>query len=119
MSACPGILSSWATIVLCQLKLLPWSRDGIVTRPSFQLFGAPFTSYLMLLFRAAAVPGRVLALIAFDYPVGTWTVGSLVVIVPLLVLVWFLCRDRIIEIAPEREGFTGGFPMVAKRPRTD
>ena len=112
--ACLGILSSWAAIVLCQLKLLSWSKAGIAARPSFRLFGAPYTSYLTLAFLAG-----VLVLIAFDYPVGTWTVGSLVIIVPLLVLGWFLCRDRIIEIAQERDGFTGQFPVVTRRPLAD
>ena len=112
--ACLGILSSWAAIVLCQLKLLSWSKAGIATRPAFRLFGAPYTSYLTLAFLAG-----VLVPIAFDYPVGTWTVGSLVIIVPLLVLGWFLCRDRIIEIAEERQGFTGEFPVVAGRPLAD
>ena len=41
--ACLGILSSWAAIVLCQLKLLSWSKAGIATRPAFRLFGAPYT----------------------------------------------------------------------------
>ena len=60
-----------------------------------------------------------LALIAFDYPVGSWTVGSPVIIVPLPVLGWFLCRDRIIEIAQERDGCTGRFTVVARRPLAD
>jgi L-asparagine permease len=109
--ACLGILSSWATIVLCQLKLLQWSKIGAVTRPSFQLFGAPYTSYLTLLFLAG-----VLVLIALDYPVGTYTVGSLLLIVPALVAGWFACRERIIAIADERSGFTGAYPVIAERP---
>ena len=112
--ACLGILSSWATIILCQLKLLSWSKKGIVLRPSFQLFGAPYTSYLTLLFLAG-----VLVLIALDYPVGTYTVGSLVLIVPALVAGWYACRERIVAIAEERSGFTGAFPVLANRPLAD
>jgi L-asparagine permease len=109
-----GILSSWGMIVLCQLKLLAWSKQGLVTRPSFRMFGAPYTGWLTLAFLAA-----VLVLIAFDYPVGTWTVASLVVIVPLLVLGWYRCRHRISAIAHERSGFTGAYPVVARRPLAD
>jgi L-asparagine permease len=112
--ACLGIVSSWATIVLCQLRLFSWSKKGIVARPSFRMFGAPYTSYLTLVFLAG-----VLILIAFDYPVGTYTMGSLLVIVPLLVGGWFLCRERIIAIANERSGFTGQFPVLASRPLAD
>ena len=85
--ACLGILGSWATIVLCQLKLLSWSKRGLLQRPAFRMFGAPYTGYLVLVFLAG-----VLVLVGFDYPVGTFTVGSLVVIIPLLILGWFLCR---------------------------
>ena len=58
-------------------------------------------------------------LMAIDFPVGTITIGSLVVIIPLLMVGWHLSRDRILEIAREREGFTGAFPVVAERPGID
>ena len=51
--------------------------------------------------------------------VGTWTVGSIAVIVPLLIIGWFLCRTRITAIADERAGFTGKFPVIANRPLAD
>ncbi len=41
-------------------------------------------------------------MMAFDNPVGTWTIASLAIIIPLLVIGWFLCRDRINEIAAAR-----------------
>jgi L-asparagine permease len=34
-------------------------------------------------------------LMAFDIPVGTWTVASLVVIAPALVVGWFVVRNRV------------------------
>lgn len=95
--ACLGILSTWGIIVLCQLRLFNWSNKGIAIRPSFRMIGAPYSSYLVLLFLAG-----VLAMIALDYPVGTFTVGSLVVIIPLLMLGWFVSRKRIAAIARER-----------------
>ena len=82
-----GIIAAWATIVLCQMRLKQWADRGLLKRPSFRMIGAPFTSYLTLAFLAG-----VLVLIGFDYPVGTFTIGSLVIIIPLLVLGWFLCR---------------------------
>jgi len=57
-----------------------------------------------------------LVLIALDYPVGTFTVGSLALIIPALVLGWYLCRDEIAAIADERSGFTGEYPVIAGRP---
>ena len=73
--------------------------------------GAPFTGWITLAFLLA-----VLVLMAFDYPVGTWTIASLAVIIPLLMLGWRLCRHRILEIAAVRDGFTGPYPLVANRP---
>jgi L-asparagine permease len=106
-----GIIASWATIVICQIQLYRWSSKGILQRPSFRMWGTPWTGYLTLLFLVA-----VLVLMAFDPPIGTWTVASLVIIVPALIVGWFAVRNRVLEVARERQGFTGPFPVVANRP---
>ncbi len=106
-----GIIASWATIVICQIQLYRWSQKGILTRPSFRMWGTPYTGYLTLVFLFA-----VLVLMAFDPPIGTWTIASLVVIIPALVVGWFAVRGRVLAVAREREGFTGQFPVVANRP---
>jgi len=49
-----GIISSWGMIVLCQLALHRLSRKGLAVRPSFRMFGAPYTGYLTLAFLLAA-----------------------------------------------------------------
>ncbi|MFJ3395020.1 amino acid permease [Leifsonia aquatica] len=107
-----GIITSWGMIILCQMQLRRWSLQGRMARPSFRLFGAPFTAYLTLAFLVL-----VLVLMAFDYPTGTWTVASLVVIIPLLIIGWYAQRGRILEIAQKREGYTGAHPVVASRRR--
>jgi L-asparagine permease len=61
----------------------------------------------------------VLVLMGIDYPIGTYTVASLVVIVPALVAGWFAARKRVLAIAAEREGFTGEYPVRANRPADD
>ena len=109
-----GIISAWGMIVLCQLRLQAWARKGILQRPAFRMFGAPYSGYASLAFLAA-----VLVLMAFDWPVGTLTISSLVVIIPLLIVGWYACRARILEIAASRDGFTGQMPVVANRPLSD
>jgi L-asparagine permease len=109
-----GIISGWGTIILCQMRLQKWAREGKLERPAFRLFGAPFTSWLTLAFLAT-----VLVLMANDFPVGTITISSLVVIIPLLIIGWYASRDRIKAIAAAREGYTGAFPVVAERPGID
>ncbi|MGW4847719.1 amino acid permease [Nocardia brasiliensis] len=106
-----GIVASWATIVLCQLQLWRWSKQGKVERPSFRMFGAPYTGLLTLVFLFFVV-----VLTGFDYPVGTWTVASLVIIVPMLIVGWLVARKRVLSIAQERMGYTGEFPVVANIP---
>ena len=103
-----GILTAWGMIMLCQIALQKLARKGLAVRPSFRLFGAPYTGYLTLAFLVAVV-----VLMAFDSPVGTWTVASIVIIVPLLIVGWYLSRDRIRAIAAERDGTTGPHPVLA------
>src|ERR1700739_2699620 len=106
-----GIIASWATIVICQIQLYRWSRRGIMNRPSFRMWGSPYTGYLTLAFLLA-----VLVLMAMDPPIGTWTAASLGVIIPALIVGWYFVRARVLAVARERAGFTGEFPVVANRP---
>jgi L-asparagine permease len=114
-----GILTAWGTIILCQMRLRQWARQGKAKEPSFRLPGAPVTSWLTLAFLVA-----VLVLMAIDWPIGSLTVASLVLIIPLLVLGWYLQRDRILAAARLREGMTGPYPVTgrdaaAQHPRDD
>ncbi len=109
-----GIVASWGTIVLCQLRLHSWWRRGILERPAFRMPGAPWTGWATVVFLVA-----VLVLTGFDYPIGTYTIASLVLIGPALVVGWFLCRDRVRAAAVERGEITGKYPVVAPRPSRD
>lgn len=92
-----GIITAWGVIVLCQLKLWYLARRGEMERPAFRMFGAPYTGILTLAFLLG-----VLVLMAFDYPIGTWTIASLLVIIPALIAGWYLMRNRIYRLAGER-----------------
>ncbi|MFB6327734.1 amino acid permease [Pantoea deleyi] len=89
-----GIISSWAFIVVCQLRLRKAIKEGKADDVSFKLPGAPFTSWLTLLFLFS-----VLVLMAFDYPNGTYTIASIPLIAVVLVLGWFGVRKRVNAIA--------------------
>lgn len=106
-----GIIASWGTIVICQIQLYRWSQKGILKRPSFRLWGSPWTGYATLVFLVG-----VLVLMAMDPPIGTWTVASLVLIIPMLIGGWYAVRGRVLEVARERVGYTGEYPVVANRP---
>ncbi|KUM42215.1 amino acid permease [Arthrobacter sp. EpRS71] len=106
--AAVGIITTWATILLCQVQLQRWAAKGWVKRPAFRMPGAPYTNYLALLFIIG-----VLVLVFIDSPL---TMLVTAVACALMVVGWFLCRKRIRELAPVREGFTGTAPVVANRP---
>jgi L-asparagine permease len=106
-----GIIASWATIVLCQLKLYKMTNAGIMRRPQFRMPLTPYSGYATLAFLVG-----VLVLMAFDAPIGTWTIGTIVVLVPMLIGGWYLVRGRVLAVARERMGYTGEFPVVANRP---
>lgn len=45
-----GIIASWAFIIVCQMRLRKAIKEGKAADVSFKLPGAPFTSWLTLLF---------------------------------------------------------------------
>ncbi len=79
-----GIICSWAFIILCQMKLRQAIKQGKAEPVSFKMPGAPFTSWLTLLFLLGVV-----VLMAFDYPNGTWTIASTPVLAILLMVGWY------------------------------
>ena len=89
-----GIISSWGFIVVCQMRLRKAIKEGKADDVSFKLPGAPFTSWLTLLFLLS-----VLVLMAFDYPNGTYTIASIPLLAVLLVLGWFGVRKRVHAVA--------------------
>ena len=65
------------------------------------MWGTPYTGYITLVFLFGVV-----VLMAFDPPIGTWTVATLVMIIPALIIGWYAVRGRVLR-SPGREGFTG------------
>ena len=98
--------------VLCQLQLWRWARQGRVQRPKFRLPGTPYTSILTLVFLVGVV-----VLMAFsDDENQRLGVAGLLILIPALVIGWFVARKKVLAIAAQREGYTGQFPVVANRP---
>lgn len=106
-----GTMAGWAAISLSHQRYVSLARKGFYNRPIYRAPLAPFTNWLTMFFLAG-----VLVLMAVDYPVGTFTLASSLVLIPILVIGWFMVRGRVREIAAEREGFTGAFPVLAERP---
>lgn len=109
-----GIISGWASIMLAHIKFVHLTKAGVYPRPAYRMPGAPFTDWLTLAFLLV-----VIVLIGYDYPVGTYTLASMLVVLPIMVIGWFAARKNIYKIAAEREGYTGVAPILANRQATD
>lgn len=106
-------LFAWTVIILCQLQLWRWSQQGRIERPKFRLIGAPYTSIATLIFLASVV---VIMATSSDIVQRGAVIGMVCVVLPLMVGGWFLARGRVLELAAEREGYTGKFPVLPERP---
>jgi L-asparagine permease len=84
-----GIVSTWAFIVVCQMKLRGAQNRGEIGRVEFRLPLAPVSAWLTLVFLAG-----VLVLMGFDYPYGTYTIAAIPLVVIGLVLGWFAVKRR-------------------------
>lgn len=93
-----GTMASWAAIAISHQKFVKMARAGEYTRPSYRAHFAPATDYLILVFLVL-----VLVLMAFDYPVGTWTLITSVLFVPALAIGWKINHPRIMAAIAERQ----------------
>lgn len=84
-----GIISAWAFIIICQMRLRKSIQAGEKKSVSFQMPGAMFTSWLTLAFLLGVV-----IMMPFDCPNGTWTIATIPFLALLLVLGWFSLRKR-------------------------
>lgn len=82
-----GIVSTWAFIVACQMKLRAAQNRGEIEPIGFRLPLAPATAWLTLGFLA-----MVIVLMAFDYPDGTYTVAAIPLVGLSLVLGWIALK---------------------------
>jgi L-asparagine permease len=60
-AAAIGVLFTWSTIFLCQLKLRRLSDRGVVPPSPFQMPGSPWTSYIGLAFLGLVVVGMAIS----------------------------------------------------------
>ena len=84
-----GIVSTWAFIVACQMKLRAAQNRGDIPRIAFRLPLAPLTAWATLAFLAV-----VIVLMAFDYPDGTYTVAAIPIVAIALTLGWRALKRR-------------------------
>lgn len=50
-----GVVSTWSTLIICQMRLRQKALRGEIDRPSYRMPGAPYTSWLTLAFLAVVI----------------------------------------------------------------
>lgn len=83
-----GVLTTWATLLYCQIRLRAKARRGEVERPIYRMPGSPYTNWLTLAFLAMVV-----VMMAFDHTQRV-AVLSIPVLVLTLWLGWKAIRSR-------------------------
>ncbi|MFI2203483.1 amino acid permease [Streptomyces sp. NPDC020192] len=85
-----GIISTWVIIMLCHMIFVRRAREGLVTRPHFQLKFSPVTEIATIAFLLIC-----LGMMWNDPDVGRKTILLIPVIAVLLVAGWFGVRRRV------------------------
>lgn len=83
-----GVLVTWATIVICQLRLRTAARRGEVERPAFRMPGSPVTNWLTL-----GVLGLVVVLMPFAGIDQAIAFAFIPVLIAVLFLGWRRARS--------------------------
>lgn len=91
------IVIGWMAITLPHLRFVAMARRGQRVRPEYRAPLAPVTNWLTMVFLVG-----VLVLIAFDYPIGTYALAAMALVVPILVIGWLAVRKRVRALAAER-----------------
>lgn len=93
-----GTLASWVAIVLAHQKFLRLADRGHFTRPGYRSPFGIWGDWATVIF-----VGIVLVLMAFDYPIGSYSLLATIGLIPIFVGLWYMWRDRINAIAEERK----------------
>lgn len=91
-----GIISTWCFILLCQIKLRQAIKAGRIAPTGFAMPGAPFTSWLSIVFFLC-----ILLLMALDYPTGTMSIAAIPLLVLVLIIGWKTSSQKPHNIVPQ------------------
>ncbi len=100
-AAAIGVLFTWGTIFLCQIRLRQLSNNGVVPPSPFQMPGSPWTSYVGLVFLVLVVLGMGIA--GWQSSPYFWHKTDFVVVVigiPVIAVLlyggWLIVRPKVV-----------------------
>src|SRR6476659_7012544 len=101
-AAAIGVVFTWGTIFVCQLRLRKLVNLGVIPKGKFQAPGYPWTSYIGLAFLALVIVG--MAISGWQASPYFWhKTGFIVIVIGIPVLVvcltigWMVVRKQVIE----------------------
>jgi L-asparagine permease len=101
-AAALGVVFTWATIFLCQLRLRMLVRRGVIPASPFQMPGHPWTSILGLVFLFSIIVG--LAITGWQSSPDFWGKTTFLVVVlgiPVIAVLlgagWLVVRPKVVE----------------------
>ena len=128
-AAAIGVIFTWGTIFVCQLRLRQLTDRGVIPPSTFPMPGSPYTSYIGLAFLALVLVGMAISGLAGS-PYLSHKVNFLVVVfgIPILAVAlavgWRLVRPKVVENTGDRlkavwsdDGPTYGRGCQPRRPR--
>ncbi|AKU17416.1 amino acid permease [Luteipulveratus mongoliensis] len=108
-AAAIGVLFTWSTIFLCQLRLRRLSDKGVIPPSPFRTPGSPWTSYLGLAFLVLVVVGMAISGWQSS-PYFSHKISFIVVVIgiPLIAIVlelgWLVVRPKVVANTGDRLG---------------
>jgi L-asparagine permease len=100
-AAAIGVLFTWSTIFLCQLRLRRLTDRGVIPPSTFRMPGSPYTSYIGLAFLVLVIVG--MAISGWQASPYFWhktdflvVVLGIPIIVLLLVIGWLIVRPKVV-----------------------
>jgi L-asparagine permease len=91
-----GVVATWATLIICQMRLRQAALRGELERPSYRMPGAPYTGWATLAFLALVV-----GLMAFSDGAEKIAFYSLPAIIIVLAIGWrVISRRRVADPVP-------------------
>ncbi|TWP51873.1 amino acid permease [Lentzea tibetensis] len=84
-----GVVATWATLIICQMRLRQKAMAGLIERPAYRMPGAPYTNWLTLGFLAL-----VIVQMAFAGTAEKIAFWSIPVLAGVLAIGWRYVRSR-------------------------
>ncbi|GAA2010129.1 amino acid permease [Nakamurella flavida] len=108
-AAALGVIFTWGTIFVCQLRLRELVNKGVIPKSPFQMPGSPYTSYIGLVFLGLVLVG--MAISGWQSSPEFWHKTTFIVIVigiPLLALIltigWKIVQPKVVANTEGRMG---------------